>query len=345
MGLCSGGLSSCVDGSYGPCQWQQGPSAERCDGQDNNCDTFPDNDMVAPACPEQRGVCAGALKECGGSSGWQDCGVAEYGARAASQGLSYEGEETLCDGKDNDCDGDIDEHEGCTCQPSCAGEACGADNGCGQPCLTGSCPGANESCVSGKCICQPSCAGEACGAEDGCGQPCQSGTCAQSGTTCVQGQCRCEEDDSRCADGDTLEVCTAGSWTAVSCTSYCLDLGYDLSLGCVYSSGLWPGYLCNCGWSPSTPGSFGTRCTNQGDCNTGLFCHLGEQSVGFCTKNCPDIGDACAGAPAGTATSCQGSIGDGDICWFYCGEGFPGAICPGDLTCNTSPIWGGKCEA
>ena len=153
MGLCSGGLSSCDDGSYGPCQWQQGPAAERCDGQDNNCDTFPDNDMVAPACPEQRGVCAGALKECGGSSGWRDCGDAEYSARAASQGLSYEQEETLRDGKDNDCDGDIDEPTECGCQQQCGTQGCGFDPVCGQSC--GTCAVGSCDLQLGRCITGP----------------------------------------------------------------------------------------------------------------------------------------------------------------------------------------------
>ena len=37
------------------------------------------------------------------------------------------------------------------CTGSCAGKACGADNGCGTPCQTGSCP-TGETCQSGQCV-------------------------------------------------------------------------------------------------------------------------------------------------------------------------------------------------
>ncbi|MBI5389000.1 right-handed parallel beta-helix repeat-containing protein [Candidatus Woesearchaeota archaeon] len=76
-------------------------ATELCDGIDNNCDGFVDRGAVPPACPLNAGVCAGAVPRCLSTFGWAKC---TYGAH-------YEQTETACDGKDNDCDGQVD--EGC----------------------------------------------------------------------------------------------------------------------------------------------------------------------------------------------------------------------------------------
>ncbi|HOW51207.1 MAG TPA: MopE-related protein [bacterium] len=82
-----------------------------CDGYDNDCDNAVDESLAnyAPACDNPvapttplRGVCVGARKACGGLSGWQTCGAAQFGA-------SYQASENLCDYLDNDCDGVVDE--------------------------------------------------------------------------------------------------------------------------------------------------------------------------------------------------------------------------------------------
>lgn len=79
-----------------------------CDGLDNNCDGIADNISSPPLCTLQDGVCSGATQTCGGTSGWVDCGPAEYGS-------DYELIEATCDGLDNDCDGEVDE-EGVCCE-------------------------------------------------------------------------------------------------------------------------------------------------------------------------------------------------------------------------------------
>jgi len=88
-------------------------------------------------------------------------------------------------------------NETCACTPSCAGKACGAPDGCGGQCTTGSCP-SGQTCggggVQSQCGCTPNCAGKACGAANGCGGVCSAGACA-SGQTCggggVPNQCGC----------------------------------------------------------------------------------------------------------------------------------------------------------
>ncbi len=74
-----------------------------CDGKDNDCDGTTDQSLSQPSlspCPST-GVCGSATASCTG--GLWTCNWASV----ASAG--YEAFETLCDGKDNDCDGQTDE--------------------------------------------------------------------------------------------------------------------------------------------------------------------------------------------------------------------------------------------
>jgi hypothetical protein len=74
---------------------------EICDGEDNNCNEETDEGLTAPLASKQDGVCAGSVKVCAGTSGWQepDYTLITY----------YEVSEVTCDNKDNDCNGETDE--------------------------------------------------------------------------------------------------------------------------------------------------------------------------------------------------------------------------------------------
>lgn len=85
---------------------------EVCDGKDNDCNpSTPDGSGETPVivCLEH-GVCLGIIPTCGGSLGW----ICDYGP-------DYQEEENRCDGKDNDCDGEVDEDADCPDYPHATG--------------------------------------------------------------------------------------------------------------------------------------------------------------------------------------------------------------------------------
>ena len=102
-GECGGGTVVCgVDETSLTCSSLGDVAAESCDGLDNDCDGNADENLTPPLAANQDGVCSGTLKSCGGASGWLE---PDYAAVA-----NYEASETLCDGLDNDCDGESDDN-------------------------------------------------------------------------------------------------------------------------------------------------------------------------------------------------------------------------------------------
>ncbi len=147
--LCFAGLGACLragiytcsaDGWAIECNAVPGtPTTEVCNGIDDNCNGTPDDGVTAsaPNCANQNGVCAGTKKPCGGANGWLECGQSEY---AANPNGTYEPNgETLCDGKDNDCDGTPDDNL-TNYAPACENPVAPATP------LRGVCVGARKAC-------------------------------------------------------------------------------------------------------------------------------------------------------------------------------------------------------
>ena len=134
MGACLAGFFDANKKDSDGCECQKtNGGMEICDGVDNNCDGQIDEvaSLVGmPPCKTQ-GVCAGTVAQCHGVDGWSCTYSAAY--------QEIEDMTLGCDGKDNDCDGKVDEafDIGKACQVGtgpCAGTGVWVCNGTGRVC-------------------------------------------------------------------------------------------------------------------------------------------------------------------------------------------------------------------
>ena len=105
QGICKEGTKTCTNGKWGKCQGEQVPQNEACDNQiDDNCDgTINEN------CPS---VCTeGESRDCE----TQDQGHCKAGSQLCAGGAwgfcesKLPPQAEICNGKDDDCDGSVDE--------------------------------------------------------------------------------------------------------------------------------------------------------------------------------------------------------------------------------------------
>ncbi len=128
VGICKSKNKICSGGLWGPCEWQQGPNpgGETCGNNlDDNCDGQVDENCGACTDMDADGYGSPASSQCAYPG--LDCDDADLDANP--------GTPEVCDGKDNNCDGQID--EGLDCQSCSNGIQDASEDGvdCG-----GSCP-------------------------------------------------------------------------------------------------------------------------------------------------------------------------------------------------------------
>ncbi len=190
-GECQAGMQLCIGGAWGACTGEVGPTAEVCDGLDNDCDDAVDEGTGGGACGSSIGACEPGTYAC------------MAGVLVCTGGTSPSPE--TCDGVDEDCDGLTDEGN-----PG-GGADCGATD-------VGECDFGTVQCVSGSLACvgaigpEP----EVCdgldndcdtmvdegdpGGGDACGD--DTGECEAGVTRCISGSLTCDG-----AVGPTAEVC------------------------------------------------------------------------------------------------------------------------------------------
>ena len=143
VGICRAGSRTCANGEWGICVDQVLPSNELCDGLDNDCDGAVDDELTRSCETGERGVC---------SQGVGTCADGQWGACIRTTELTEE----ICDGFDNDCDGEVD------------GGQQGFERSC-ESGFEGVCAAGTQRCADGgwrRCVPDRQPTGETCNGED-----------------------------------------------------------------------------------------------------------------------------------------------------------------------------------
>lgn len=205
-----------------------------------------------------------------------------------------------------------------TCQV--AGKNCGLlPDGCGQELDCGLCPYPSQPCHDNRCgPCDPQCDGQACGAEDGCGGVCQTGSCPTC-ETCQQGACVSVANDTPCPSENRclITTCQGGICTEVNhivcqqpqnpcrqstcnpATGFCVESNRQQAWPCTNTA------IC------STPNG---QCDGQG------VCHSAPVSCGSTQECCPDgqyagICKLRSGQPCSQGSQCCSGTCLGIVCY------------------------------
>ena len=229
-GKCSGGFTQCNIPKNGiVCSTESKASFEVCNVVDDDCDGAVDAADAADleqhdqrSCENQLGACSGASKParlCQGGQ-WAVCDVATYDAHNAA----YEsGGETMCDGVDNDCSGQIDEDFSMNLLNGDV--VTGVQTSCG----TGSCAGGQTVCTANKfgirCSSESNASSEVCNNLD---DDCDGKTDAADPVDLLAHDTRsCENQVGVCQGAKKpASLCQWGSWAACDTAAYNAHSGY-----------------------------------------------------------------------------------------------------------------------
>jgi hypothetical protein len=120
---CGTGIETCVAGSWGACT-AEAAATEDCNGIDDDCDGLTDEDLGGESCGSNAGLCKTGTTRCIDGA-WVCDGGTDVG-------------DEVCDGLDNDCDGQVDEG-------LVLGDVCGKDEG--------ECKSGRNQCINARVVC------------------------------------------------------------------------------------------------------------------------------------------------------------------------------------------------
>ena len=201
LGACAAqGEAECVDGAVVDSCTPGSPAADdvTCDGQDDDCDGATDEDWASAAIACGLGACAAQGETvCEGGAEVEDCSPGSPSA-----------DDSLCNGADDDCDGEVDEDFAVT-PTACGAGACAAEGElvCEAGEVVDTCALVTPAAEDATCD----------GTDDDCDGEIDEDVAAEA-TTCGAGACAADG-VSACVDGQMVDSCEPGAPLAASDTT------------------------------------------------------------------------------------------------------------------------------